>query len=331
MRRGIKRLCLGAFCLLAAANFALAAAAPAFPGKAGTFPDETITVGGETREYRLIVPDTLDLSKPAPIVFAFHGMGEDNKDHFATVSTLPALAAEHKFILVFPAAAAQLIQGQAVKAWALAPERAIADLQFFDALLAKMQTQYRIDPDAIYLTGMSNGAYFAHLLARERANVIAAVAAHSGELGQFDLDLIQSARKFPVMIIHGDADPIFDVSVARSARVIYEGSGHPVTYLEIPGWGHQWDKRVEEKIWDFFSKNRLHPTAPAQSITPAPMAAPVPATTPPPTTTPAPASAPAKATAAIIFPPRYEIDYVRDYQKIPPDAALIPAPATRDS
>jgi polyhydroxybutyrate depolymerase len=263
MWRGIQRICPVAFCLLAVASFVWAADAPAFPGQAGTFADEKITIGVETREYRLIVPDTLDLSKPVPIVFAFHGMGEDNKDHFATVSTLPALAAEHKFILVFPAAAAQLIQGQAVKAWALAPERAIADLQFFDALLAKMQAQYRIDPDAIYLTGMSNGAYFAHLLARERANVIAAVAAHSGELGQFDLNFIQSARKFPVMIIHGDADPVFDVSLARSARVTYEAAGHPVTYLEIPGWGHQWDPRVEEKIWDFFSKSRLHPTAPA--------------------------------------------------------------------
>ncbi len=264
MKCGIPGICLAAFGLLAGANFVWAADAPAFSGKAGTFPDEKITVNDETREYRLVVPDTLDLSKPAPIVFAFHGMGEDNKDHFATVSTLPALAAEHKFILVFPAAAGQMIPGQnqVVTAWALAPERAIADLRFFDALLAKMQAQYRIDPDAIYLTGMSNGAYFAHLLARERASIIAAVAAHSGELGQFDLNFIQSARKFPVMIIHGDADPIFNVSLARSARLVYESAGHPVTYLEIPGWGHQWDPRVEEKIWDFFSKSRLHPALP---------------------------------------------------------------------
>jgi polyhydroxybutyrate depolymerase len=259
MRRGTLWIGLTAFCLFACAYFLRAADAPVFPGQAGTFADEKITVGNETREYRLMVPDSLDLSKPVPIVFAFHGMGEDNKDHFATVSTLPALAAEHKFILIFPAAATQTIQGQTIKAWALAPERALADLQFFDALLAKMKTQYRIDPDAIYLTGMSNGAYFAHLLARERASVVAAVAAHSGELGQFDLDLIQSARKFPVMLIHGDADPIFDVSLARQARLLYEGAGHPVTYLEIPGWGHQWDKRVEEKIWDFFSASRLHP------------------------------------------------------------------------
>ena len=270
MRRSITKFFLSAFYLLAAANFSAAADAPAFPGQAGTFPDETILVGTEVREYRLVVPDKLDLSKPAPIVFAFHGMGEDNKDHFATVSTLPALAAEHQFILVFPAATTQSIQGQTVKAWAMTPERALTDLQFFDTLLAKLQAQYRIDPAAIYLTGMSNGAYFAHLVARERANVIAAVAAHSGELGQFDLIFIKSARKFPVMLIHGDADPVFNVSLARNARLIYEETGHPVTYLEIPGWGHQWDKRVEEKIWDFFSKSRLPSATPdAKAGTPA--------------------------------------------------------------
>ncbi len=269
MQGGFNCLVVGTAILMANAAAALAADAPASPsftGKAGVFTDEKITVGGEERIYRLEVPSSIDLSKPAPVVFAFHGMGEDNKDHYSTISGLPELAAEHKFILVFPAAAGQVVQGQAVKAWALAPERAVADIRFFDALLVKLQNEYRIDPDAVYVTGMSNGGYFAHLLTRERADIIAAVAVHSGELGQFDLPFIQTARKFPVMIIHGDADPVFSVDLARSARVLYEGAGHPVTYVEIPGWGHAWDPRVDEKIWDFFSTHRLHPTLPAQTI-----------------------------------------------------------------
>lgn len=254
-------MCVAGLLALTGITYAADASAPApFPGKAGTFADEKITVGGVEREYRLIVPASVDLSKPAPIVFAFHGMGIDNKDHYAAISGLPELAAEHKFILVFPASSAEAIQGQAVKSWALTPEHAAADVLFFDALLAKLKTQYRLDPDAIYVTGMSNGAYFAHLLGRLRAEVIAAVAAHSGELGMMDLGQIMTARKFPVMIIHGDADQIFDVSNARRAREIYTASRHPVTYLEIPGWGHEWDKRVDENIWDFFAANRLHPS-----------------------------------------------------------------------
>jgi poly(3-hydroxybutyrate) depolymerase len=242
------------------------ATAPAvFPGNAGTFEDEKITVNGEEREYRLVVPDSVDLKKAAPIVFAFHGMGDDNKDHMAATSGLPELAAEHKFILVFPAASAQVLPtGAMVKAWALAPAHIPVDLAFFDALLAKLQTQYRLDSNAIFITGMSNGAYFAHLLGRERADKIAAVAAHSGELGEDQLGLIATGRKFPVMIIHGDADPIFPVELARHARAVYEAAGHPVTYLEIPNWIHQWDSRVDEKIWDFFNSHRLDASPAAQ-------------------------------------------------------------------
>jgi polyhydroxybutyrate depolymerase len=226
-------------------------------------------VNGEEREYRLVVPDSVDLSKPAPIVFAFHGMGDDNKDHMAATSGLPDLAAEHKFILVFPAASAQLVSGNLVKAWALAPEHIPADLAFFDALLAKLRTQYRIDPKAIFITGMSNGAYFAHLLGRERSEIIAAVAAHSGELGEEQLGLITTGRKFPVMIIHGDADPVFPVELARHARDVYEAAGHPVTYLELPNWIHLWYSPVDEKIWDFFDSHRMGSTFPAATTTPA--------------------------------------------------------------
>src|SRR5471030_2593823 len=133
MRRAILRPIFGLlWLLLAGTGCAPAADAPAspdkastsaavpatFPGKSGTFEDEKITVNGDVRDYRLVVPDSVDLSKPATIVFAFHGMGEDNKDHMAATSGLPELAAEHKFILVFPAASAQeLPTGATVKAW----------------------------------------------------------------------------------------------------------------------------------------------------------------------------------------------------------------------
>lgn len=266
-------LLVGAVCVHAAdapAADSKTAAPAVFPGKAGTFEDEKITVNGDVREYRLEVPDSVDLTKPAAIVFAFHGMGVDNKDHMALTSGLPELAAEHKFILVFPAASAQVFGGNLVTAWALAPEHIPADVAFFDALLAKLQAQYRIDPNAVFITGMSNGAYFAHLLGRERSEKIAAVAAHSGELGEDQLGLITTGRKFPVMIIHGDADPIFPVELARHARDVYEAAGHPVTYMEIPDWIHQWDNRVDEKIWDFFNSHRMGVDAPAPAAPAAP-------------------------------------------------------------
>ena len=36
-------------------------------GKVGTFPNEEITVKGQARQYRLVVPESVDGSKPVPL------------------------------------------------------------------------------------------------------------------------------------------------------------------------------------------------------------------------------------------------------------------------
>ena len=242
-----------------AANVAVASAT-AVAGGAGIFPDETIQVGGQEREYRLVAPATVDLSKPAPLVFAFHGMGGQSKDNMEDSTGLNELAGEHKFILVYPGASVLQIPAGLVKTWAMTPEQAAGDVAFFDALLKKLEGEYKIDGNRVYVTGMSNGAYFANLVGRERSAVIAAVAAHSSEMGEIDLEALDTGRKFPVMLIHGADDPIFPVVTAREARDLYLATGHEVKYVEVPGLGHAWATKVDinEQIWDFFSSHPLN-------------------------------------------------------------------------
>ena len=102
---------------------------------------------------------------------------------------------------------------------------------------------------------MSNGGYFAHLLARERSTIIAAAASHSGPLGLQTLGGINAARKFPVMIVHGTADGIFPVAWARENADKYRREGHEVEYVEVPGLGHAWasESHINERIWVFFA------------------------------------------------------------------------------
>jgi len=229
-------------------------------GGAGIFPDEKIQAGGQEREYRLVVPATVDLSKPAPLVLAFHGMGGQSKDNMEDSTGLNELASEHKFILVYPGASVLQLPAGLVKTWAMTPEQAAGDLAFFDTLLKKLEGEYKIDANRVYVTGMSNGAYFANLVGRERSAVIAAVAAHSSEMGEMDLEALDTGRKFPVMLIHGADDPIFPVVTAREARDVYLATGHEVKYVEVPGLGHAWATKVNinEQIWDFFSSRPLN-------------------------------------------------------------------------
>ncbi|MBN9119408.1 MAG: hypothetical protein J0I06_09655, partial [Planctomycetes bacterium] len=151
------------------------AAADVKPGAHGTFGDETLTVGKENRTYRLVVPKSVNLDKPAPLVIAFHGLLIDNKDVMPKYTKLDELAADKKFILAFPEARD--------KAWGLAPDKVQSDLAFFDELLKTVRARYKTDPDRVYVLGMSNGGYFAHLVGKERSKVVAAVASHSGPLG----------------------------------------------------------------------------------------------------------------------------------------------------
>jgi polyhydroxybutyrate depolymerase len=227
-------------------------ARPRDAARHGTFADESLKVGKDRREYRLVVPESVDLKKPSPLVLAFHGFLIDSKDVMPKYTKLDEAAAKHGFILAYPNALD--------RSWALTPDKMAKDLAFFDALVKELTAEYRIDPDRIYVTGMSNGGYFAHFVGKERSQVVAAVACHSGALGLQTLLGIGADRKFPVMIVHGDKDPVISVDIARENRDKYKKEGHEVLYVEVPGLTHWWatDQRINgqsinDAIWQFFA------------------------------------------------------------------------------
>ena len=226
-------------------------AASAAEPKQGEFAAETIEVGRAKREYRLVVPKTVELSKPSPLVVAFHGMGIDCKDLMPWYSDLNSTAEKHKFILVYPNAIG--------RSWGLAPDKVQSDLALFDALVARLSTDYKIDASRIYVLGMSNGGYFAHLVGKERSKQVAAVCSHSGPLGLQTLLGIHAERKFPVLIVHGDKDRLLSVEYARENRDKYKREGHEVEYVEVAGLGHLWANKqdINETIWKFFAEHPL--------------------------------------------------------------------------
>jgi polyhydroxybutyrate depolymerase len=219
--------------------------------KNGDFGSETVKVGNATREYRLFAPKTVDLAKPAPLVVAFHGMLIDSKDVMPQYTKLNETAEKRGFIIAYPNAIEN--------SWGIAPEKVKNDLAFFDALLRKLSATYKIDPDRVYVVGMSNGGYFAHLVGKERSRTVAAVASHSGPLGLQTLLGVNAERKFPVLIIHGALDRLFPVWIARENRDKYKREGHEVKYVELKNVGHMWGTKadINETIWKFFDDHPL--------------------------------------------------------------------------
>ena len=212
---------------------------------ANILPDQTIVVDEAVRQYRLVVPHSLP-AEPVPILFAFHGIG-DSPEGMAAYSALDRLAADSRFILVYPAARRAMWTTVNVDAENLDEN---PDIRFFDRLLEDLAGRFPIDPNRIHLVGMSNGASLAQLLAFARPNV-AAVVAHSGPKPH---GLRESARPFPIMLLAGDEDLAAEAMTSDAEE--YRASKHPVELIPIPGLGHEWSKSHNAAIWEFLSRHK---------------------------------------------------------------------------
>jgi len=79
------------------------------------------------------------------------------------------------------------------------------DVAFIDALVHKLEANYRIDAKRVYATGISNGAIFSLRLACELGGEIAAVASVAGSNpANFKGDCVKSPVS--VLMINGTAD-----------------------------------------------------------------------------------------------------------------------------
>lgn len=212
---------------------------------ADVFPDERLKVGEAERSFRLVVPRRLQ--NPAPLVFAFHGMG-DTAAGMASYSKLDRLAARQGFVLVYPEARKGMWATMEIGEVALEDN---PDLQYFDRLLEVLGERFDLDQRRTYVIGMSNGASFAQLLAAARPDKIAAAAAHSGPNPG---ELLPPGEGPPLLLLVGEDD--FACSVMRADAERYRDCGRAAEFESIPGWGHQWSTAHNSRIWAFLSQSR---------------------------------------------------------------------------
>jgi polyhydroxybutyrate depolymerase len=216
------------------------------PIAADISPNEDITVDGKTRTYRLVVPHTLP--KPAPIVFAFHGIG-DSTESMANYCGLDQLAARKGFILVYLTARRSMWATVDAKADNL---NANADVRFFDQLLIYLSKHHEIDRDRVYAVGMSNGGSFVQMLAVARSKEIAAIAAYSGSKPNH---IGSPEKRLPIMLVVGAND--LASRDMQSDADHYRSDGHVVELVSVPGLGHEWPADRNSEMWSFLAQHSL--------------------------------------------------------------------------
>lgn len=149
---------------------------------------ESATAPPDVYQYEALLPAGYSANPAAtyPLIFALHGAGGPGSINttFRTVATRP----EFGFIVVMPDA------GDA--GWVTTSLRGTLD---------DIKSKYRVDPDRIYITGLSAGAYAGWRLAFSRANEVAAIVLVAG--GGLD-DFACSLKHVPVWLVHNQADDV---------------------------------------------------------------------------------------------------------------------------
>lgn len=160
---------------------------------------ETIRLG--ERSYRIDLPPR---AQGAPLILALHG-GGGSADQFARASGLARPANRMGYAVIFPEGTGRAATWNGGYCCGRAARAGVDDMAFLDAIIADATRRFGLDPDRVYLTGMSNGAIMAETYAAKRATRIRAVA---GVAGTLDTRRNRVTAPVPLLHIHGTADPM---------------------------------------------------------------------------------------------------------------------------
>ena len=184
----------------------------------GTLPDERIRIQGQTYAVALSVPLTYQPSKGYALIVCLHGAGFSGDAYLARWQA----RLDEDSILACPTYPAG--------AWFT---RRAEDLVL--ATIRYVAQRYHIDPDRIFLTGMSNGGIGAWLIGMHHAPLFAGLAPMAGGLDDVLMPFVANLRNTPVYIIHGEKDQVMPVALSRSIARELTTLGYAYVYREHQG------------------------------------------------------------------------------------------------
>jgi len=196
--------------------------------------------------YGLFVPDNYDPSQSYPLVFFLHGNGErgsDGKLHLtgnegATVWAKPELQAKHPAFVLAPQSPIQNPDKDGNNrdgVWTNPGDNPYTPTKNLDTayhILQKVMSEYKIDNDRIYSTGISMGGFGTWAINIQHPDLFAAmvpVAAYGDPVGAG-----QVLANKPIWQFTAEADPVIAVDLVRATiKGVRDAGGNP-KYTEYP-------------------------------------------------------------------------------------------------
>ena len=170
--------------------------------------NETLEHDGLTRDYTLYVPASYTPDTPVPLVFSLHGYTSNNAlNMLYTGFTLIADTAN--FIVAYPQGTT-LLGATHWNVGGFTEGSTTDDVGFLSSLIDEISSNYNINPDRVYSTGMSNGGYMSFLLACQISDKIAAIASVTGSMTPSTYNECNPQHPTPALQIHGTSDEVVD-------------------------------------------------------------------------------------------------------------------------
>ena len=222
-------------------------------------------VRNELLPFQLLSPTHIDPSKKYPLVLFLHGAaarGDDNESQLAEVPQMLLNAASGKEYACFVLAP----QCPTSDAWAWFPQYPLCltaqeqsrasrlTLEIIDSLVKKLN----IDPQRIYVTGLSLGGEGTFDIITRRTNFFAAAVPVCGIA---DTNKVALMKSTPLWIFHGDSDDINSVAYSRDIVKSLNEQGVNPRYNEYKGVKHDsWTKAYQEPdLLSWIFKQKLEP------------------------------------------------------------------------
>lgn len=232
------------------------------PGLPGHVVEASYTNDAGTRSYKLYVPSSYT-GNAAPLLVMLHGCTQ-NPDDFALGTGMNALAEECACLVAYPA---QSQQANPSRCWnwfnAVDQQHGQGEPSIIAGLTRDIMARYAVDPEQVFVAGLSAGGAMAAIMGTLYPDLYAAVGVHSGLpfAAAHDLPSAVAAMKgdfrrpqapgraLPIIVFHGDRDTT--VHPANGDELIHQRRRHPAEAIDVePGQvpdGHAYTRTLHRR------------------------------------------------------------------------------------
>jgi len=156
-----------------------------------------------SRKFRLWVPASYDPRVPSPLVMMLHGCRQKSEE-LAETAGMNAVAQKNNLLVVYPE---QTIRANLLRCWnwfeTKQQSRGAGEPAILAAVIEQVCSSHSVDPERVYVAGISAGAAMAVILGATYPDIFAAIGAVAGLEFRAADGLIAGLRAMR----HGGPDP----------------------------------------------------------------------------------------------------------------------------